>query len=181
VAIVGRPSGAVYVGLPVGAASCGLIERALERAEYRGLADLILGRQRRHGLAGGIALGDLALLADVESHWVRRAGKHLPDPRALSNFDACYQHGGQDQRENHDHPILERPAEKRDGLYQPVFHFYFLPPLGRGMLSRLTYTRLTIADGVHSPAAGPSAGQDRRGVYAGRAKAPPQVRAGLKV
>ena len=51
---------------PARAASRGHFERALESPEDRGLANLILGRQLGHGLAVGVALGDLALLADIQ-------------------------------------------------------------------------------------------------------------------
>ena len=51
---------------PAACASRGLIERALERPEDRGLSDLVVAGKLRHGLAGGIPLGDLALLGDIE-------------------------------------------------------------------------------------------------------------------
>jgi hypothetical protein len=50
------------------------------------------------------------------------ARKRPPTEAALYIFDPRYQHGSHDHRENHDHPILEREAKKRELLYQPVVH-----------------------------------------------------------
>ena len=36
---------------------------------------------------------------------------------ASFTFDPCYQHRSQDRRENHDHPIGKRPAQKGEVLY----------------------------------------------------------------
>ena len=51
------------------AASRGLIERALERPEDRGLSDLVVAGKLRHGLAGGIVFGDFAFLAYIQRGW----------------------------------------------------------------------------------------------------------------
>src|SRR6516164_6661321 len=48
------------------AAPRGLPERALQRSEDGGFTDLIVGGQCRHGLAGGIASGNLPLLTGIE-------------------------------------------------------------------------------------------------------------------
>ena len=71
-----------------GAASSGRFERGLEGPEDRGLADLIVGCQLRHRRTGSVPLGDLALLANIES------GRPT-DPRCssqsapLMSVDAC--------------------------------------------------------------------------------------------
>ena len=54
---------------PAACASRGLIERALERSEDRGLSDLVVAGKLRHGLAGGIAFGDFAFLAYIQRGW----------------------------------------------------------------------------------------------------------------